>query len=107
LYNQMLPMFQRHDANLLAISVDGAWCHFAYKKERKLGFPLLSDFEPKGKISRAYGAYREADGWSERALYVLDAEGIIRWNHLSPAGVNPGADGILDALENMAVKETA
>jgi peroxiredoxin len=105
-YNQVLPMFKERGAELLAISVDGAWCHLAYKKDRKISFPLLSDFEPKGEVSRKYGAYRERDGWSERALFVLDEEGVIQWSYLSPAGVNPGADGILDALEDLAaVKE--
>ena len=65
-------------------------------------FPLLSDFEPKGAVSRLYGAYREADGTSERALFVLDRDGVIRWSYLSPIGVNPGADGILNALEALA-----
>ena len=62
-------------------------------------FPLLADFEPKGAVSRQYGAYRERDGISERALFVIDANGVIRWSYLSPIGVNPGADGILAALE--------
>jgi alkyl hydroperoxide reductase subunit AhpC len=53
-------------------------------------------------VSRAYNAYREGDGFSERALYVLDPEGSVYWSYLSPVGVNPGADGILRALEDMA-----
>ena len=101
LYNEILPEFHRHHAELLGISVDGAWCHAAFAQNRKLHFPLLADFEPKGAVSSAYGAYREHEGTSERALFVIDAEGIIRWSYLSPAGVNPGADGILDALESL------
>src|SRR4051812_7269241 len=58
LYNEILPEFQRYDATLLGISVDGAWCHFAFSKDRKLRFPLLSDFEPKGAVAKSYGAYR-------------------------------------------------
>lgn len=99
LFNELLPEFRRHEAELLGISVDGGWCHRAYAEARHLEFPLLSDFEPKGEISRAYGAYRVRDGFSERALFVLDREGIIRWSYLSPVDVNPGADGILAALE--------
>jgi len=99
LYNQILPEFRRHRAELIGISVDGSWCHAAFAGERKLHFPLLADFEPKGKVARAYGVYRESDGTSERALFVIDAEGVIRWSYISPVGVNPGADGILTALE--------
>jgi peroxiredoxin len=99
LYNQVLPEFHKLGAELLGISVDGAWCHAAFADARKLHFPLLSDFEPKGAVAKAYNAYRQADGTTERALFVIDGEGIIRWSYCSPVGVNPGADGILSALE--------
>ena len=99
LYNEILPEFREHGAEMIGISVDGVWCHAAFAQERKIHFPLLSDFEPKGDVSRLYGAYRPKEGTSERALFVLDREGIIRWSYLSPIGVNPGADGILEALE--------
>ena len=101
LYNEILPEFHKYGAELLGISVDGAWCHAAFAGARKLHFPLLADFEPKGDVSRAYGAYRTKEGHSERALFVIDGEGIIRWSYCSPVGVNPGADGILEALEAM------
>jgi peroxiredoxin len=101
LYNEVLDEFREYDAELVGISVDGAWCHAAFARERHLRFPLMSDFEPKGAVSRLYGAYREADGTSERALFVLDRDGVIRWSYLSPIGVNPGADGILNALETL------
>jgi peroxiredoxin len=101
LFNEILPEFQRHDAQLVGISVDGVWCHRAYKNAQHLNFPLLSDFEPKGAISRAYGAYRQRDGFSERALFLIDRDGVIRWSYLSPVDVNPGADGILSALEQL------
>ena len=104
LYNHVLPEFRKHDAELLGISVDGAWCHQAFAKARHLHFPLLADFEPKGAIARAYGAYRADDGTSERALFVIDGDGIIRWSYLSPIDVNPGADGIIAALEEMAAE---
>ncbi len=100
LYNEILPEFQKHQAELLGISVDGAWCHSAFSKDRKLRFPLLADFEPKGAVSQLYGAYRP-EGFSERALFVIDKDGIIRWSYLSPIGINPGADGILQALEDL------
>ena len=99
LYNEVLPEFKRYGARLLGISVDGMWCHRAFAENRHLGFPLLADFEPKGAVARAFGVYREADGTTERALVVIDAEGVIRWRYISPIDVNPGADGILEALE--------
>src|SRR5437660_518518 len=102
LFNEVLPEFQRYGAHLLGISVDGAWCHAAYARHNKLHFPLLADFEPKGAVARRYGAYRHDDGFSERALFVVDADGIIRWSYVSPVDVNPGADGILRALEALA-----
>jgi peroxiredoxin len=102
LYNEMLQDFREYGAELLGISVDGAWCHAAFARDRKLHFPLLSDFEPKGAVSRLYRAYREEEGTSERALFVTDRDGVIRWSYCSPVGVNPGADGILNALERLA-----
>ena len=102
LYNEILPEFDGLGAQLLGVSVDGPWCHAAFARDRKLRFPLLADFEPKGAVARRFGVYRDADGTSERALFVIDPEGVVRWSHLSPIGVNPGADGILAALESMA-----
>lgn len=107
LYNEVLSEFRKHDAQLLGVSVDGAWCHVAYAKDRHLGYPLLADFEPKGEVARTYGVYREKDGTSERALFVIDGEGVIAWSHLSPYGVNPGADGVLQALERLPQKVAA
>jgi peroxiredoxin len=101
LYQELLPEFERFDAQLVGISVDGIWSHLAFAKERHLQFPLLPDFEPKGEVSRRYGVYRDADGTSERALFVIDRDGVIRWSYVSPVGVNPGADGILQALEEL------
>ncbi|MEO8026343.1 MAG: redoxin domain-containing protein [Bryobacteraceae bacterium] len=102
LYNELLPEFHRFQAEMLGISVDGAWCHLAFAHDRKLKFPLLADFEPKGSVARAYGVYRSREGVSERALFVIDSAGIIRWSYVSPIGINPGADGILSALEALS-----
>ena len=107
LYQELLPEFERHKAQLLAISVDGTWCHIAFAKDRNLHFPLLADFEPKGEVSRAYGVYRAQDGTSERALYVLDPNGVVAWSYVSPVGINPGADGILRALESLPGEPSA
>jgi peroxiredoxin len=102
LYNEMLSEFRRFDAELIGISVDGIWCHLAFAADRRLHFPLLADFEPKGRVARQFGVYREQDGTAERALFVIDSEGVVRWSFVSPVGVNPGADGILRALEALA-----
>ena len=104
LYNEILPEFQKYKAEVLGISVDGAWCHAAFAKTQHLHFPLLSDFEPKGAVAKTYGAYREQDGFCERALFVIDEKGVIFWSYCSPVAVNPGADGILEALESLKEK---
>jgi peroxiredoxin len=104
LYNEMLSEFKEFDAEILGISVDGPWCHAAFSRDRKLHFPLLADFEPKGAVARLYGVYRADEGVCERALFVLDADGVIRWSYVSPVGVNPGAEGILSALEDLEGK---
>lgn len=101
LYNEILPEFARFNAELMGISVDGSWCHAAFAESRKLHFPLLSDFEPKGAVARSYGVYRQEEGVCERALFVIDEAGTIRWSYVSPVGINPGADGILKALETL------
>ena len=107
LYNELLPEFHRFNAEIIGISVDGPWCHLAFAHDRKLRFPLLADFEPKGEVARAYGVYRAHEGISERALFVIDSKGTIRWSYVSPVGINPGADGILTALESIDTKGNA
>ena len=101
LYNEVLPEFQRFGAELIGISVDGVWCHDAFSKDRHLHFPLVADFEPKGAVAKKYGVYRDDEGVAERALFVIDKNGIITWSYRSPIAVNPGADGILQALEDL------
>ncbi len=105
LYNELGSEFTEQGAELIGVSVDSVWCHKAFAEARKIHFKLLADFEPKGAVSRAYGAYRETDGFSERALFVIDAAGVIQWSYLSPVGVNPGADGILAALERLTPEQ--
>jgi peroxiredoxin len=99
LYNQVLPEFQRYGAELVGISVDGVWCHQAFASDRNLHFPLLADFEPKGAVAKRYGVYDDSIGESRRALFVVDGAGVIRWSYVSPVDINPGADGILAALD--------
>ena len=103
----LISEFHSRGADLLGLSVDGPWCHRAFAKDRNLSFPLLSDFEPKGEVARAYGAYRDSDGVAERALFVIGADGVIAWSHLSPIAVNPGADGILDALDRLSAQDAS
>jgi peroxiredoxin len=107
LYSALRSEWDRLGAEVLGISVDGSWCHAAFEDVRKLKLTLLSDFEPKGAVSRAYGVYNQAEGVSQRALFVIDGNGIIQWSYLSPDEVNPGADGILEALEMLAAPEPA
>jgi len=104
LYNEALPEFARSGAAMVGISVDSVWCHGAFAASRNLHFPLASDFEHKGQVARLYRAYREGDGTCERALFVLDSNGTIAWSYLSPVAVNPGADGILEALAKLTGK---
>lgn len=101
LFNEILPEFKKHNADLLGISVDGYWCHDAFAKQNHLHFPLLSDFEPKGAVAKKYGAYHDPSGVCERALFLIDKNGLIVWSYLSPMAENPGADGILEALEKL------
>jgi len=101
LYNEALDMITDQNARLVAISVDDVKSHKSFAESMKLRFPLLSDENPRGDVSNAFGVYNEKDGVSERALFVFDSKGILRWEHLSPRNVNPGAHGILNALENV------
>lgn len=99
LYNQLLPTFKEYDATLVGISVDSVWCHQAFAQARNLHFSLLADFEAKGAVARQYGVYDNQHGACKRALFVIDRDGMIAWSYVSPVAINPGADGILDALD--------
>jgi peroxiredoxin len=107
LFNEAITHLRKQNTELLGISVDGPWCHMAFSQARRIRFPLLSDFEPKGNVARIFQAYRDQEGVCERALYLIDSDGVIRWNHLSPVGVNPGIDGMLDAVEALSEKKKA
>lgn len=107
LYNELLPTFAEYGATLLGISVDSAWCHQAFSKDRHLHFSLLADFEPKGAVARQYGVYDARLGVCKRALFVIDENGVVAWSYVSPMEINPGADGILNALDALANSPTA
>ena len=103
LYQEYLPELQQFDAALVGISVDSVWSHSAFGKALGLSFPLLSDFQPMGRVSRAYKVYREADGRSNRALFVLDPAGVVRWSRSYPTNLHPRVHGIVSALETLQV----
>jgi peroxiredoxin len=103
LYNELLSLFEEFDAQLLGISVDHLESHVAFSSDRNLDFPLLADSDPLGEVARRYGVFDEESQTCERALYVIDRAGRISWSYLAPREVNPGADGILRALESLPI----
>ena len=94
LFNATLKYFKSYNAQIIGISVDSTWSHLAFAESRNLHFPLLADFEPKGAVSKLYGMYNRLKGNSERALFIIDEEGVIRWSEMYQEGLNPGVDGI-------------
>jgi len=104
LYQTATPAFAQYGAQVLAISTDGVWCHQAFAQQREVKYPLLADAWPHGATADAYGVLDKDDGLAARALFVLDRNGVVAWNHLSPSGMNPGADGILAALDSINSK---
>jgi peroxiredoxin len=99
LYQEVLGEIEAQDASLVGVSVDSAYCHHAFRKHRNLTMPLLADFNPKGAVSRAYGAWIESADHGNRSLVLIDGEGIVRWSHASPTPLEiPGANLIFDAL---------
>ena len=84
LYQAEQEEFARYDAVVIGVSVDSLYSHGAWAAVRGLTFPLLADFNPRGAVARRYGVWREGDGFSERALYVIDRAGVIRYAHISP-----------------------
>jgi peroxiredoxin len=101
LFNATLKYFNNYNAQVIGISVDSAWSHLAFSKDRNFHFPLLADFEPKGAVSKLYGSYNGLKGSSDRALFIIDEDGIIRWSEVYQDGINPGVDGVLEALESI------
>ena len=101
LFNEILPDIGALGGKLFAISCDSVWSHVAYAERMNLKMPLLSDFHPKGEASRRYRVYNDAAGVCARALFVVDGAGVVSWREVVPADVNPGAAGVLDALERL------
>jgi peroxiredoxin len=99
LYQEVLGEIEGRGATLVGLSVDSSFCHHAFRKHRNLTMTLLSDFNPKGEVSRAYGAWIDSVDHSNRSLVLIDEEGVVRWSHASPTPVEiPGANLIFDAL---------
>jgi peroxiredoxin len=98
-YQEVLPELEARGAVLLGISVDGAFCHKAFRKHLGVTIPLLADFHPKGEVARAYGVYSEEHGVARRALVLVGPTGAVEWTYLSPPLEIPGANLIFDALD--------
>lgn len=105
IYNEAAKLFEKYNAQVVGISVDSKWSHTAFSEQHHYHFPLLADFEPKGKVAKLYESYDEEDGLCKRSIYLIDEEGKIAWNYLSPVGINPGVDGVLDALEQLKTEK--
>jgi peroxiredoxin len=106
LYQKFAPEFEQLGARLLGISVDSVYCHAAFARDAQVHFPLLADFQPRGQVARQFGVYREGQGVSTRALFVLDRKGFIRFSRAYPDLFNPGVDEALSTLESLSA-ETA
>jgi peroxiredoxin len=98
-YEEVLEDFQAQGARLFGVSCDATPSQTAFREQLGVSIPMLSDFEPKGEASRAFGAYFAKAGISNRALVVVDPEGVVRWSWEGEhPGVLPGANLIFDGL---------
>ncbi|MBA3420559.1 MAG: redoxin domain-containing protein [Thermoleophilaceae bacterium] len=102
-YQEILPELERAGVRMYGVSVDSAFAHKAFQRELGISIPLLADFHPKGEVARLFGVFNEERGISQRALVMIDPDGIVRWSHVSPSPLEiPGANLIFDALEQAA-----
>jgi peroxiredoxin len=105
LYQQEYNEFSSRGIELIGISVDSLYSHGAWAHVRGITYQLLSDFHPRGEVARRYGVWRERDGFSERAVYLLDADGVVRWTYVSPYLHHlPPFDELVGALDTVAPK---
>jgi peroxiredoxin len=103
-YQEVLGELEERGATLVGISVDGAYCHKAFRRQLGLSIPLLADFHPKGDVARRYGAWVEDRGLAARALVMVGPDGTVQWSYRSPSPLEiPGANLIFDALERQKV----
>jgi peroxiredoxin len=99
IYQEVKPEVEEQGVQMIGISIDHSWAHKAFKEKLGIDIPLLADFEPKGEVARAYGAYVDEAGCSNRSLVLIDEEGAVEWVHESPSPLEiPGANLIFDAL---------
>jgi peroxiredoxin len=100
LYQQELAEFHTRGAEVVGISVDSVYSHAAWASLRGISFPLLADFHPKGDVIRRYSVWREDDGYSDRALYVVDGDGVIRYSTVAPyLDYVPDLDELLQGVD--------
>jgi peroxiredoxin len=98
-YEEVLEDFQEAGATLYGVSCDSMWSLKAFKKQLGVSIPFLSDFEPKGEMSKAFGAYFEPGGFSDRAIVIVAPDGVVQFSHqASNPGELPGANIIFDGL---------
>lgn len=98
-YEEVLDEFEAQGAKLYGVSCDSMWSQKAFKEKLGITIPQLSDFEPKGATSKAFGAYFAPAGFSDRAIVIIDPDGIVQWSHVAEnPGVLPGANLIFDGL---------
>jgi len=101
-YEADLERFEGYDAQVLGISVDSVPCNAAWARSLgNLSYDLLSDFHPKGEVARAYDAYREADGISERALFVVDKDGKIAYKDIHDIADQPDNEDLFEVLRKL------
>ncbi|HEV3377083.1 MAG TPA: peroxiredoxin [Thermoleophilaceae bacterium] len=98
-YQEVLGELEQRGTKLLGISVDGAFCHRAFRDHLNIDIPLLADFHPKGEVARAYGVWSEEHGVAGRALVIVGPDGVVTWSYMSPPLEVPGANLIFDALD--------
>jgi len=100
-YQQVYNRFEEHDCQILCISVDSVPCHIAWAKSLGgLSFPLMSDFWPHGEVARKYGVMANK-GFTERAVFLIDKHGIIRWIQRVDLSVLPDNDELFRQLEKL------
>lgn len=100
IYQEVKPEIAEKGVELVGISVDSFFAHKAFQEKIGIDTRLLSDFEPKGEVARAYGSYVEKMGFANRTLVLVDEEGKVAWTYESPnPGEFPGANVIFDALK--------
>jgi peroxiredoxin len=98
-YEEALEDIAAKGARVFAVSCDNSYAQTAFRTSLNVTIPQLSDFEPKGEASRAFGAYFEPGGMSNRCLVVTDAEGVVRWSFEGEnPGVLPGVNLLFDGL---------